>query len=375
MKVLFVGPSLDKPGGVANYCKLMVESFRITTLYHTIGRRLEESGRWSTVRRMVLDFWSFGALLRESKPDIIQLNPSLNFNSMVRDALLLRLCRRSDARTVVFFHGWNDALAERLSRPLLRGFIRWAMRPADAIVVLCTAYRDALIGMGVDAPIYVETVAVPDAAGTRAGNKRMDDGSVRVLFLSRLEEKKGVLPAVQAHKHLIERGHDVQLVVAGDGPYLKLAQEMVAAENIPGVVFTGFVVGEEKSTLLEGSSVFIFPSSYAEGLPTCVLEAMTYGLPVVTTSVGGIRDFFEDGKMGLVARNTEPALLADLLEKLIVDPSTRMAMSARNAEYAKRRFNAGSVAARLAAIYEGVADPTPRRADVSRPTDPWKGHR
>ncbi|MDR3572038.1 MAG: glycosyltransferase family 4 protein [Candidatus Pacebacteria bacterium] len=354
MKILIVGPSLDVPGGVANYCKLMLDTLTVPSAYHTIGRRLGEAGGVASFLRMVKDACAFLRHLRRLKPDIVHLNPSLNFNALLRDIVLLQLSRFHIARKLVFVHGWNDRVAKKLTHPILRRFVVWGLAPAHGFIVLCAAHRDALEQLGVRSAVYVETVAVPDEAGRTS--LKIDDDVIRILFLSRIEEMKGALAVIHTHRMLLKSGRKVELVIAGDGPDLDRARRTVADEKIANVTFAGYVVDDAKHRLLEWASLFLFPTRYGEGLPTCVLEAMSYGLPVITTPVGGIRDFFEDGRMGLLAHSTEPEVLAALVDRLIADPAMRRSMSAMNERYAKERFNASQVAQRLSDVYTTLFD-------------------
>jgi glycosyltransferase involved in cell wall biosynthesis len=93
-------------------------------------------------------------------------------------------------------------------------------------------------------------------------------------------------------------------------------------------------------------------------MPNSVLEAMAHGLPVVTSAVGGIADFFEDGRMGFSTRTVEPTVLAGLIERLIADPGLAARMGQNNRIHAERCFAAPKVAQRLVAIYSRVIDDT-----------------
>jgi glycosyltransferase involved in cell wall biosynthesis len=89
-------------------------------------------------------------------------------------------------------------------------------------------------------------------------------------------------------------------------------------------------------------------------MATSVLEAMSYGLPVITRPVGGIADFFQDGTMGFLTESCDPAVLAALTERLIVDPTLRLHIGAFNRRYAREHFAASVVAQRIQRIYLAV---------------------
>lgn len=87
-------------------------------------------------------------------------------------------------------------------------------------------------------------------------------------------------------------------------------------------------------------------------MPTTVLEAMAYELPVVTRGVGGLNDFFENEKMGFVSDSKDPAVFASYIEHLILNTEDRLRIGRDNRLYAKERFAANKVAVRIKLIYE-----------------------
>lgn len=89
-------------------------------------------------------------------------------------------------------------------------------------------------------------------------------------------------------------------------------------------------------------------------MPSSVLEAMAFGLPVITRPVGGLKDFFEDGKMGFITESKAPEAFADLMEKLITDCDDRKKIARYNQRYAREHFMASKVAKRIENIYREI---------------------
>ena len=111
--------------------------------------------------------------------------------------------------------------------------------------------------------------------------------------------------------------------------------------------------GEAKIKALENADVYLFPS-YFEGMPNSVLEAMAMGIPVVTTNVGGLADFFKNEKMGYIIETLEPIVLAGCVEKLFADIELRKQISETNIQYAKENFSLEVVLKRLENVFYEV---------------------
>jgi glycosyltransferase involved in cell wall biosynthesis len=146
----------------------------------------------------------------------------------------------------------------------------------------------------------------------------------------------------------------VRLTIAGDGPERQQAEDVVRRRNLEGVRFLGYVEGEAKIKAFLQSDIYLFPTRYGEGMPTTVLEAMAYGLPIVTRSVGGLVDFFENERMGFITDSQDPCELARLLQRLAMDADMRRKMGAYNRCYAAEHFRASAIATKLEAIYARV---------------------
>jgi glycosyltransferase involved in cell wall biosynthesis len=262
---------------------------------------------------------------------------------------------------VVFFRGWARGTEVRVDRELGWLFRRTYGR-ANGFIVLASRFRDKLVEWGVDVPVFLETTTVPDAVmtsfdiGGRVERLR-SDRRLEILFLARLEPSKGALETLEAVERLLHRGVEVSLTIAGNGPAMGDLRRFIAEHDGLGasVELAGYVRGEAKRALFLRHHVYCFPSEYWEGMPNSVLEAMALGMPIVTCPVGGLADFFEDGRMGHLVPSRDASLVADQLERLARDRETAAGMATYNHDYATRRFLAPDVARRLGEIYLSIA--------------------
>lgn len=351
MKILITIPQLEMMGGVANYYKVLKAYLPLGIDYFTVCRR-EGENVIQLPLRMQTDYKKFKKLV--AGYDIVHLNPSLASKAIIRDGLFLRAAKKQGKKVVVFVHGWDLNFEKKLRTRGLWLFRKYYFQ-ADAFIVLADQFKAGLREMGYPGPVYLETTMVDDRVLDYYRDRDETDKKIfNVLFLSRVEKEKGIYKAINACKRVNEKKEVVSLTIAGDGVELADAKKYVSSNKIRSVNFAGYIQGVAKYQLLNRAECFLFPSHYGEGMPTCVLEAMTFGLPVITRPVGGLKDFFEDGKMGFISESMEASVFADLLERLRINPQLRAQMGRFNHNYAKERFIASTVAKRLENIYSKV---------------------
>ena len=176
-------------------------------------------------------------------------------------------------------------------------------------------------------------------------------GNFNILYLARIERAKGIYESIQVHRILEEKYRNIKLLIAGDGQELENVRELIKRRNIKNIEILGYVEGKNKRELFINSDIYLFPTSHGEGMPNSVLEAMAFGLPIITRRVGGLKDFFVDGKMGFSTESNNPKDLANLTEKLIVDKDLRKSIAHYSYQYAQENFLASKVVKRIENIY------------------------
>lgn len=356
MSVLITIPDLEMPGGVAHYYAALQAQFTTDVTYATVGSRAAGRGHGGVFLRSVRDCWHFYRQLKRHGAGLVHLNPSLGHKALLRDGLLLLLAKLLGRRVVVFLRGW-DCQCERAIRHRYLSLLRLVYFRADAFIVLATRFKSVLRDFGCDKPIYVETTIVADEVFSRAQvnsvRRKPGPGHLNILFLSRVERAKGIYEAIDAFTIVKDRHPGLTMTIAGEGSEYETAVEYVKTEGIAGVQFLGWVCGEEKHKAFAGADIYLFPT-HGEGMPNSVLEAMAYGIPIVTRPVGGVADFFEDGKMGYVTESMEPQVFAQHLETLVRNRELRDRMGRYNRQYAWDHFRASAAAERLRHIYEEV---------------------
>jgi glycosyltransferase involved in cell wall biosynthesis len=212
----------------------------------------------------------------------------------------------------------------------------------DALLVVSDAARDALpprlrghaqvVVHGIDRTPFDDLLAARPAqrAHVRA-ELGLSDGQVLVLTVANLRGEKGYDTLLDAAAHLAKASTPARFVSVGRGPLeASLRAERDAAGLTEHVQFLGLRADVHR--LMAGADIFVLPS-HQEGLPVALMEAMSAGLPVVATAVGGVPGVVRDGVEGFVVPPGRGDLMADALEQLVRDSTLR----ARLGEAARRR--------------------------------------
>jgi len=163
------------------------------------------------------------------------------------------------------------------------------------------------------------------------------------MYSGRIEKAKGVYETVDTFSILKSQYKDLTLTFVGDGSELPKLKQYVENKKIKDVRFTGRLCGEDFKKEYINADMYLF-LSYTEGMPTVVLEAMIFGLPIFTRKVGGLIDFFENGKMGYISSSLDPVVFAEAMKPYIESSAKMKSVSLYNSEYARTHFIASVVA-------------------------------
>ncbi len=153
-----------------------------------------------------------------------------------------------------------------------------------------------------------------------------------MLYLSNLSAAKGYADVMAAAAQVASVTPNVRFTIAGEWLGARERAAGMVARRRMGLdgrlEFTNAISGLRKAELFKSADIFVFPPRQLEGQPVVLLEAMSHGLPVVTTAKGGIVDVVVDGQTGVFVPPGDPTALADALRLLIENPGLRARMGA-----------------------------------------------
>jgi glycosyltransferase involved in cell wall biosynthesis len=151
-----------------------------------------------------------------------------------------------------------------------------------------------------------------------------------VLFAGRVLAEKGVFDTVEAFA-LLRAQRPCHLVIAGAGPAADDVAARVADLGLSeSVTLAGKLSQDELFARYRSADIFVLPTYLGEGFPTVLSEAMSAGLPIVTTKLRGSADHLEDGVNALFVPPRSPSAIADAFQRLLDDDELRVRMSAAN---------------------------------------------
>jgi glycosyltransferase involved in cell wall biosynthesis len=276
---------------------------------------------------------------------IVQIHATVR-GSMYRKATLVILARVLRRRVLLHVHsGPGDIATFRAGMGWFGlSLTSYAFRHASMVLAVSSASAMALErAFGAAHIVVVPNVAPP---GPRQLPPRRGRDAPAAVYLGGFANPvKGghVLLAALTEMETPQ----LQLVMAGPGALPARGRELV--QNRQGTEWRGWIEGADKEAVLLASDIFVLPST-SEGLPMALLEAMSYGLAIVATEVGGVPDILSDEQEALLVPPDDPEALAAAIARLAADEELRIriATAARNAA---ERLGPGGIARRMDALY------------------------
>jgi glycosyltransferase involved in cell wall biosynthesis len=245
---------------------------------------------------------------------------------------------------------------------------------ATRFILRTTKARAFLLEIGLPSSAigpWVPTGIDGDSFQPRPGTLHPEDFGFQkdcavILVAARLSPDKGVDLAIRAVAVLRKNGAKVGLLVRGSGPELGHLKTLVKELGVEDCVrFLGWQSRPEMANLYNSSDLFLLPSR-SDLFPFSLLEAGGCGLPSISTRVGSVEDFVEDGVNGLLVPPASVEAIATGIIRLLADDSLREAMGKEARRRFVEAFDMRVVAARLAEVYQDVLDSGPSSISVVR---------
>jgi len=281
-----------------------------------------------SITRITISPWlasGIKAVLERENFDIIHLHEPL------MPMLCTTVLRLSKTANIGTFHACHGQPGYNFAKPVGKWMLKKWFRKLDGKIAVSEPARDFVHGYfpgyyniipnGVDIDHFSPDVSPIDEFG---------DGKLNILFVGRLEKRKGVKYLLEAFKQVKQEIPNSRLIIVGPGTRLRGKYEKHVMRNgLKDVIFTGLVPYEELPRYYKTADVFCAPATGRESFGIILLEAMAVGKPIVASNIEGYASVVSHGVDGLLVPPADKGSLAQALISLLTDGSLRQEMGVK----------------------------------------------
>lgn len=373
IRVLMIGPGEGVGGGISTLVETFLPELKkhieVNFLASVRNRALKDSGRF-TFRNLIIAlslYFRFGIALVRYRPNIIHIHTSQGI-AWLKDTLLVLIGKAAGCLVVLHLHGGNfDRIYDAYPRSL-QAYTRKILKAADGLISVSEEWKNRLAKIVPANKVSAIRNCIDTHTFQSNGNRPGSDG-VNLLFLGRIGPQKGIYELIEAFHAIQSDGTAKRLWLVGpeENPGDALnAQALLEKYQLTATcTLAGEVSRERAIQYFRDASIFVLPSYY-EGLPMVVLEALSAGLPVVATPVGGIPEVVIDGENGFLVPVGDVQALKEKIEILCADAELRAAMGRRSREIAERELNVNAYVGQLIQLYSRLLINRGMRRSVRR---------
>lgn len=308
-KILTIGCRYKRPrGGVAyvmyNYSRYVFPKFKC----------IANSGFRNKSLNIIYGFIAliatFFRLCIDRKIKIVHIHTA-SYNSFRRSAIFVDLALVCGKKPILHIHGggFKEFYATKPE------WISKVLNKCAAIIVLSQSWKQFFESITDNVPIHIVNNVV--SAPSQDTFDKINDAKFHLLFLGLLDRQKGIFDLLNAIADNKDTFKDrIHLHIGGNGDKGCLIKRINVLKIEDIVTYEGFVSGKKKEKLLQMCDAYILPS-YVEGLPLSIIEAMTYGKPILATPVGAIPEIVSHGKNGLLFNPGDEEGIANSINTLM----------------------------------------------------------
>lgn len=183
----------------------------------------------------------------------------------------------------------------------------------------------------------------------------LQDGMINLLFVGRLEKRKGLKYLLAAYSRLKWNWPNLRLLIVGPGKPDDESYRIIGERNLRDIIFTGRVSDKEKARYYKSADIYCSPATGSESFGIVLLEAMAAGKPVVASDIAGYADVITQGMDGLLVEPKQDDALADAIGTLLKNPTHRARLGIAGRKKVEE-FRWDRVAARVMGYYRSFLD-------------------
>ncbi|HEU0167565.1 MAG TPA: glycosyltransferase family 4 protein [Chloroflexota bacterium] len=276
--------------------------------------------------RITLSMWlthRVRQILREEQFDVLHIHEPL------MPALPLTVLRCSETVNIATFHAHGQSYASNLGYLVGKRIVRNRVRKLDGRIAVSNTARQF-----VEKYFPGDYTVIPNGINLEWWQRpakpieRFADGRPNVLFLGRLENRKGLKYLIRAFQQVRQEVPGARLIVAGEGRLRAGFERYVWRHDLEAdVFFTGFVPAEERPRYFATADVYCAPSTGQESFGIVLLEAMASGKAIVASNIDGYREVVSNRREGLLVPVRDADGIAEGLIELLTHADRREEMA------------------------------------------------
>ncbi len=343
--IVLVAPARRSRGGITE----VVKAYESSSIWKDFNCKwLETHDDHNTFQKLI-----FVAKALIKAPWLFHKNRIIHFMagqdvSFYRKTIFFLLAKILRKKTIIHIHAHDFEAFWYRKRPLNILIGRYVLEHADCVIAISDSWGQKVKYLCPKANV----ITILNPSFLNFDNITNVNSNV-ILYVGKLEKRKGFKDLIHAFRAVINQGIDANLVLAGNGQ-IEEAKELARSLGISDKVeITGWVDGQDKIELFRKASIFCLPS-YSEGLPMALLEAMSFGLAAVSTPVGGIPDVIIQGKTGFIVKPGDVESLSEALQMLLSDNELRKTIST-NARLSMKKFCIDNIVVQLGGLYKKLS--------------------
>ena len=347
--ILYISPSTSVKGGISTVIKSYLKSDLAKNHHIFLVSSHVDGSKWRKLIQAVLGLVQTVYYLIFKKIEIAHVHGS-DIVSSTRKSIYIQILRLFGRKIIYHFHGASFTEHYRSASQRTQSRMKALFEKVDLVICLSESWRQYITDIAPRANITV----VPNGIELPYfPYKEKNDNYVHLVFLGLIGERKGLFDLLRVVRRLLDNDLKIKLSIGGNGENDRLQATIQSLKFNDSVNFLGWISEKQRDKLLRETDIFVLPS-YGEGMPMSILEAMSYGVPVVSTTVGGIPELVSDGETGFLIEPGDLDALFERLKCLIEDKELRKKFGNKARQFVASRHNLKLITQQIDQIYDSL---------------------
>ena len=315
----------------------------------------EEIGKFTFLKviKIPIICFNIGKAIISFRPLLCFYFISVKYPTFFIDALFLIIIKILRVKYVLYIHGQVMYNIGSNSSKFINFIVKKVLSGAFGAIILGENLRKDLNQFIPGHRLFILPNAIEDFESKKIVRKKKDSDAIKVLFLSNIRRSKGIIEFLHMVKIVIPKFKNVKFIIAGPIRCISFKKEInnfIKDEELYTFIdMPGGVYGVQKENLFQDCDIFVFPT-HDEAFGLVNLEALKWGLPIVSTNVGAIPEIVHHGVNGFIVEPRDANKLADYLMVLLKDSELRTKMGNAGKEIYTKFFTINTYEKRLKTI-------------------------